>query len=698
MLNKVLLCLLISINIVACKSSDSESNKEDLQGVSPPASTTLASLTISVLPHYLVDDEELFIYDLTNDGELVVQTSVVTKALNSTELNSGEMSNGETSTTELTVELAVGHIYKVVFNPQGNLIAIKCPLAKGCLAEVATEFQDETVPFGETLKTRLTMSIITTVEQAKQITITPITELAAKLLQSSYVDEITPENIKKTQSVLANTLGLIGYQHLFENTFEKSTVQQPTENIPASLVNHEHWNNWLSRALIAGILFDQRTLNINGNSRITSIYNRLYYTLVNNDNRMGEFNQFVLADADLFLRDFVFSKTPDATAEFLAKIARMRAYLLAKNSYPEKGYLPSPNIGKEALAQSKSFLDDFRSVLYSFQTDTPEYEQVNNAVRDGYQLIEAFSNNILVDLFPVFTDVLNAVPLGSDDGEYQLDELTINYLDNKLQWQITGQYEGLTLALTIKINRIQVNAITGNAFVFSAQGQLSTEAIRTELTDTKFSIQLNPAEDPFSGQTDGTGFIGITTQAQISQAQSNEQFTGTMDARITIHLNDDNQLLNTLESAAIVGELTNSSSHKLSLGIIHPNVEQEQSDELISKDVIAAVSYSAPVHGLGEPQLTLFVDYEEIADGLTVSNIDTIAYFEGRMAQFSFSGKSNNFTYQGINQDNTQWQIKVKKKVAEGDVRLNNEIQGTPRVLKDLPGIMFNDGNFISIF
>ncbi|MDO6507242.1 hypothetical protein Q4506_06960 [Colwellia sp. 4_MG-2023] len=689
-----LFTVIILSNLTACNSSstDNASTADNLpvtEAQTNPSNT--AELTLSIMPNYLISDEEVFVYDLTDNNALVKQTRVYPD---------------EQGLTTATLALEQNHIYKIVFNPNNNRSAIRCSLPNGCIETLFSNNEYESIAFGQPINTRLQLAAIVELTGDQALTVDVTTDLVAQLVQSNYVDEVNSNTLKQTQSVLANTLGFLGYNQADQQSDKSS------------------WNYWNMQAFNAALLFENRLIYNNVNDHLGSIFRRLYFTLIDEENLIDEFNQFYIADADLFLQDIILNNSNDncltntntlaeallaaqtstatncvvVTEEEQYQISRLRAYLLSKNIYPEKGYLPSPYVQETDLVKSKSFLNDFRSILYTFENNDDAYDQVNTTLSDGYELIDGFTNTILVDVFPLFNDVLDTVPLNSNDGSYQLNDLNIVYQDSELEWVLTGQYQDLILDLTIRMNTIQLNATEGNLFTIAANGTITSNELHSTLTDAEFEIKLDPADDIFSGTPDGSGFIAINAQNMAITKQTQE-FTGAMTARIELHLVENIGVIETLESASIFGTLfDDDTEHQLSVSMVHPNVNQETSENLIPNGMTATVTYSAAILGLGEPLLTVYMDLDNAQEGLSIDNIDMAAYFEGRLAHFTFAGRTNNFTYQGQNQDGVEWFITLASKEADGYVSLTSNEYGTPRVLKDLVGIMFNDGNFISIF
>ncbi|MCP4322021.1 MAG: hypothetical protein GY787_09265 [Alteromonadales bacterium] len=650
---KKILIVLIFIFLAGC--NDSTKSDKSVAGVLPANNITVS---VTVPDWLLQQDLELLVFDQTTDNELVAQTMLFV------------------AEQETELVLQTGHIYKFTVNPVNNLIEVSCPLLDGCFMPNT----DKKVSLGSLLQTRLSFSAIKNVTDNAPIELSLITDLAVKLVEGSYVEAVTPTTIKQVNSVLANTLGIISHQAI--------------NKAPAELTQ---WNRWLKEAINIAILFDNNTVILNGTSHLKTINRRLLHTLTDKGNRLEEFNQFVLTDAEQYLQQLALSgEVPD---EQLYELAKLRAYVLSKAIYPNKGFLPSPYLNEDDLAVTKHFLDDYRSLLYTFADDSSEYNQLNNATTAGFDLINQVSENLFDDLFSIFSDVIEAVPLSAASGIYQVDELSVDYNKEDNQWHIDGNYNDLDLNLTITLGRFVVNAFTGNSYQFSLSGSLASDEISTTFTTAKISLFNNPPEDPFGGSADGTGHIRLTSELIIENADTS--FAGQMLIQMNTHKNISKagELVQHVEFTQVYGDLHQAQgTSQLALSLVHPDINNEVQTKILPDNLVTAVNYSGSVLGLGEPLLTMYLPFKKAKGGLDLENLDIIAYFEGRLSQFQFNGSSKKFTYQGHNQDGVEWSLTYIKKETQGQVNLLGKEQGKPRVLKDLAGIMFNDGNFISIF
>jgi len=634
-----------------------DSTKSDQSVVdSLPASNITVSLTV---PQWLLQqDLELVVYDQTTDNELVAQTMLFV------------------AEQETELVLQTGHIYKFTVNPANNPIAVSCPLFDGCFMPD----DDRKVSLGSLMQTRLSFSAIKNVTDNTPIELSLITDLAVKLVEGTYVEAVTPATIKQVNSVLANTLGIIAYQAI--------------DQVPSEL---SQWNHWLKEAINIAILFDNNEIIANASSHLKTINRRLLQTLTGKDNRLDEFNQFVLTDAAQYLQQQ--SLSDEVPAEQLYELAKLRAYVLSKAIYPNKGFLPSPYLNEEDLAATKHFLDDYRSLLYTFADDSAEYHQLNDATTAGFDLINQVSENLFDDLFAIFSDVIEAVPLSAASGLYQVDALSVDYNKEDNQWHIDGKYNDINLNLIITLDRFNVDAFTGNSYQFALSGNLASDEISTTFTTAKITLFNNPPEDPFGGSADGTGHIRLTSELIIENADTS--FSGQMLIQMNTHKNvsEQDSLIQHVEFTQVYGDLQQEQgTSQLALSLVHPDINNESQTKILPESLVTAVNYSGEILGLGEPLLTLYLPFKKAKYGLDLEDLDIIAYFEGRLSQFQFNGSSKKFTYQGKNQDGVEWSLTYIKKETQGQVNLLGKQQGKPRVLKDLAGIMFNDGNFISIF
>lgn len=420
---------------------------------------------------------------------------------------------------------------------------------------------------------------------------------------------------------------------------------------------------------------------------------RLTGSLNNNQGTWNQFFAFIMQDANAFLSAESQWLT---TVEEKQKSAEIRAHLLSKLLFPEKGFKPSPYLFETDLQQSKRFLDDYRSLLYTFVDNTPEYQQVVDATRSMNDFMTDLSETIFTDLFDLFNDVLDEVPSNSDTGNYQLGELSIQYNNDDLHWQLTGDYKGLDVNLSVTLQSVSSSSFVGNRYQLLTDGTIGATKTNLQLTQAEIVIFQNPPEDPFGGEADGSGYITVKSGIQVSQ--SDDQFAGDIDIRLTTHMVA-GQLIENTESMQIQGALTNSGfTQDVSIILIHPDVMSETKDGLFSDDLVSAVTYSAPIKGLGEPLLTIYVPYKDLSKKLNIRDLNIIAYFEGRLTKFIYKGTVKNFDYLGENQDGVNWNLVYRKKETEGAVYMGKDEKGKPRVVKSLPGIMFEDGNFVSIF
>ena len=579
----------------------------------------------------------------------------------------------------VAVTLDSARLYRVTLNPDNDIIDIKCPLFAGCY----DERNDAQVNYDAPISTRLSVSALVYVDSDQDIEISPISDLTYKLFDATYRADEPKLSLLKARSTMANTLGVISYHQL-------AGPEHSTDD------RNEH----LQKAINIAALFEGNRIKSNATSHLKTIARRVIQTVNGQQNRLDEFNRFIFDDAADYLQQYAqhVNSAADVNAAQQVLLAKLRAFVLSKSIYPDKGFLPSPYLGESKLETSKHFLDDYRSLLYTFVDDSNEYQQVVSATTLAYELIEHVTSNLFDDTFDLFNRVLDQVPLNSDTGQYQVDDLIIAYDADALNWHIKGDHKGKTIALNVIFENITVNAFSGNLFSFAVEGKIASSNAAILLRGAEIELYQTPPDDPFGGESDGTGSINIISS--VTASKNGDSYTGLFKAQLTTHKQPgETPLVQNLEYAQVYGTLTGpAQDHQLGLALVHPDINNETSSKLMPDSLLALVNYSSPIKGIGEPVLGIYMPFADVDKGFDVNNLQAIVYFEGRLSQFTFNGTTSKFDYTGRNQDGVAWQLTYRKKEADGQVNYLQQQMGHPRVLKDLAGLMFSDGHFVSIF
>jgi hypothetical protein len=579
----------------------------------------------------------------------------------------------------IALPLNTERLYRVTVNPDNDYIDIKCPLFDGCY----DERNDAQVTYNAPINTRLSLSALVYVDTDQDIEISPISDLTLKLFDATYRADEPKMSLLQARSTMANTLGVISYHQL----------AQPEQGT-------DYRNYHLQKAINIAALFEGNSIKANATSHLKTIARRVIQTVNGQQNRLDEFNRFIFDDAADYLQQYAqhVNSAADVNATQQVTLAKLRAFVLSKSVYPNKGFIASPYLGESKLETTKHFLDDYRSLLYTFVDDSNEYQQVVSATTLAYELIDHVTSNLLDDSFDLFNRVLDQVPLNSNTGQYHVDDLIIDYDDDALTWQINGDHKGKTVALNVSFENITVDSFAGNLFSFAVNGKIASSNAAILLNDAEIELYQTPPDDPFGGEGDGTGSINIISK--VTATQGSDAYTGIFKAQLTTHKQPGKTtLVQNLEYAQVYGTLAGpAQDHQLALALVHPDINHETSSKLMPNSLLALVNYSSPIKGLGEPVLGIYMPFADVDQGFDVNNLQAIVYFEGRLSQFTFNGTTSKFDYTGRNQDGVEWQLTYRKKEADGEVNYLQEQMGHPRVLKDLAGLMFSDGHFVSIF
>jgi hypothetical protein len=563
--------------------------------------------------------------------------------------------------------------YRAVFNPLNEFIALKCPLRNGCRTEASNRF----VPYGSPVNSRVGLSAYHNAALGSKIDVGVLSDQVAKLYQAGvYADAAHPLNT--IHSFVANVFGHLGYETAF-------------------LINTDDIrNSFLVKALDAAGLTQSGVVLANGNSALTSMSRRLREHLAGDIQAVANLNELWINDTLDFMQAEMLSCSACTDTEF-GILARARAVIGSRNHPLATPYMPSPAVEMvEPIAKAKQNMTDFRALYYSLDSETPAYATVISDVRNIGTIVGHFATLVTEDLFDLFADVLSDVPIGSDDGDYKLGALDINYTDSTQQWVLEGTYKGLTVNATVTMLSLTIDSGGESRIEASLNGSVVNPELNSTLNDVTFnlvSFSETSQQNPKS-----TGYIAVDGDFLLRRGAS--VYEGMIRSRLESITTADDVDKQVLESVYLSGELRRTANtSRVTISLVNPSLflESETAD-IIPEHVVTGVSYNDTLEGLSSASLTLFFPFEDLNSFRIQDNIDVSASFAGRFMEFNFSGSNTTFVYSGRTHDDIRWDFKVDDRVPAGFKYFNGTKIGEVRMLKDVPGVMFTDGNFVSIF
>lgn len=606
-------------------------------------------------------------------GGLVVQGQTV--QVFSTDSAQNLLGTGTTdSNGQAVIQVARQNQYRIVFNPTSEFAPLRCPLREGCLTQASNNF----VAYKQPINSRLSLNAIHNSADGDKVAVGVLTELVYRLwFNDLYAD--SPSQLQQIHSLLANMVGYLDYNQRF---------QRNSGDLRNDII--------VSAFDVAGITNGSVVVS-NGNSQLNNLYRSIDSHLKGDQAALDNFNKLLLKNALNFIQQEMLSCI-SCTEEQQLQMAKAKTVVASKFQVPAAGYMPSPTLGlQNNLDKAKASLADFRALYYSLDSETPAYQTVISDVRNLGVVLKEFSTTLTEDVFDLFSDVLSEVPPGSNSGSYSLAGLEIEYDDTAQRWVLKGSFNGLIVDLDVVLSELSIDSSDLSQILILVNGKLTAEIVESTFNNVEFDLRSRATSDSLA-KPYSSGSISVNGDLRLRRGALN--YVGDVLARIELVERADGSSGEVLESVHLNGDLIwPANESEVAISLVNPKVLSTDAEQgIIPEYTLTAVSYSDQIEGLAEPSLTIYFPFEQLNTFNIQDNIDVSAYFAGRMTEFSFSGSNTTFTYSGKNQDGLNWDFVVDDRKPSGLMYLGKQEVGEVRMLKDIPGVMFNDGNFISLF
>lgn len=348
---------------------------------------------------------------------------------------------------------------------------------------------------------------------------------------------------------------------------------------------------------------------------------------------------------------------------------------------------PSP-ISPELDKDSRVLLTQVRDLLAVADLQQGEY---SNQIETKLANIEAMfgdNTNLLVETFAtVVGDVLSTyAPLGDyPSGEYQWQTLTVTYNSAPYRWTIKGDYEGVTIDAAIRVPEWRISGILGNRIRAELTANLSKESSSLLVNAQELLIELDPGA---ATTFDQSGIISLATDVKIIDLGQS------FDANLSVSLKRIYQgevLTSTLDSFSLKGEhefngeLTDIAVFAIDETPLNPDDDAYQVSLVLSSDINGANDFKIAILG-GNNQLSEL-------NNATLSVLINNKVLEVQLVQTGSQIKAKLIGLNG------RWlDLSVNGKNYAGALYYGNYEVGKIKVVRGVPGVLFPDGSFESLF
>ncbi|QTL34560.1 hypothetical protein [Pseudoalteromonas viridis] len=555
---------------------------------------------------------------------------------------------------QMTVTLDTGVLYQFEFSP--NVERALCPRKLGCGRALRDDPNDingnEEIDFGEPVSASVSYSLA-----AKPIA------GQNQLYFSSYATLLSESKLDSTVLSLTNT---------------------PIYHLSHSRINQSLQAEYAANAFTYADIM--RQLNIQGSQddeilpladAFQLAYQQSDYTLW--QSYIDEVNQYFM-ETLLDEKDSVlFSSVVDQVLLIANEALQLQDMVALEDS---------------GIVFNNDLLNHFRDSLGVVRLQEEKYrdeldvklKEIESVVSD-----DIVQNSFLALAEAVYDVVNNVSPArNSEPGNYQVGELDIVYTtDSSFSWRVTGSNREFEVSMDVTSSEWRKSPTLGDRI--SASGVVSVRkgdvSLEADLSDIFLLFDGSVDEDNLQSATGTSRFAGKVT---LQTAES----TTKADMRLRL-----NRVLSPSESVeSIIANLRLRGDFE-TVNQVTPvtlyAAEQSPFEFDTMLDLVFGIHVDFDLKGGPDFQLQLAAD----PDNFTNLNSAEIAYLlGGKVMQLDVrrSGDNNNIVAQG--KDGYWLDVKQKGRNFTGGYYYGDQLIGDVKTVRGIPGVLFPDGSFESLF
>ncbi|WP_194867877.1 hypothetical protein [Pseudoalteromonas sp. PPB1] len=343
---------------------------------------------------------------------------------------------------------------------------------------------------------------------------------------------------------------------------------------------------------------------------------------------------------------------------------------------------------------NNELLDHFRDSLgvvrlqeekYSDELDT-KLREIESVVSD-----DVVQESFLALAEAVYNVVDNVSPArNSEPGNYQVDDLDVVYTTDPLfNWQVTGFNRGFEVSMDVTMSEWRKSPILGDRIV-------GVGVVSVRKGDVSLEADLNDIFLLFDGSIDGDNLQTATGTSHFAGEVTLQTAASMTKADLRLHLDRVRSPGNSVES--IIANLRLRGDFE-TVNQVTPvalyAAEQSPYEFDTALDLAFGLHVDFDLKGGPDFQLQLAAD----PNNFTNLNSAEISYLVGgRVMQLDVrrSGDNNNIVAQG--KDGYWLDIKQKGRNFTGGYYYGDQQIGDVKTVRGVPGVLFPDGSFESLF
>jgi len=376
--------------------------------------------------------------------------------------------------------------------------------------------------------------------------------------------------------------------------------------------------------------------------------------------------------------------------------AQVNRYLIEEKFKLNRLQLSSPAIltpSHSSDLNDKILLEQFRNIFAFINIQELKYnDEVNNKVKELSNIITDDSEKTAAIFSEVLTEVLQLYSPINDTpaGLYQYQGLDINYTGSPYTWIISGVYKETEVDLELTIPQWRISAARGDFFKATIAGNVSSTDTTLTINTDELLLKFDGVADVFNDDKAKTAIFNLITNISIATEY------GEMIGRINIEgervENESGQLFAILNQFSFSGLLTTiNQTTNISIMAAKYSESLEQNEN----DFFYNILLDLPSSGSSDFRLSisgLNTNFEQL------DNVNLALRMQGKVIELNLvqSKDTRKLLVKGL--DGRWLTIDQKKKEYSGQLNFGNMKIGEVITIRGLPGVLFPDGEFHSIF
>ncbi|MCG7547674.1 hypothetical protein [Pseudoalteromonas sp. Of7M-16] len=499
------------------------------------------------------------------------------------------------------------------------------------------------------------------------------------------------EPINAEISYEAIALPVPGLNQLLFSTFSSALVSAkldsaiwsltaaPNYHITQSTILNEQKAEYVANALTYADIMQQHTTG----QKDTSLFsNAIAEGVSGNSEAISVYKQL----ANQYLSETLLSEESNTVYRVSsAKVLLEVNELLRLNS--------SRELHTEIKPYTNELLTEVRNALGVLRLQDEQYsEEIKSKLEEVEDLANSDAQNAFLASLEVIGDVVKHVsPFeGSVAGEYSLPGLNIEYqTENGFRWIITGVRRGFEVDMDITVPQWRISPLLGDKIVGSGKGSVTKPDIALDFVFDQFEIVTEGRFDPNNieevvGVSDATGNVKLTQGSSILSGDIEIDY---LRNRLSVRT-----IKAVIPYLSIDGVLT--TPNQVTPIRLYAN-ERSPLAMRSDMDLVFGAQLELPLNGGKDLRIQLSGEPDMLSD---FTSADVSLILGGHVSEVTVTNLVGNINLIVRGRDGYWVDIKKKKELYTGGFYFGDKLVGDVRTIRGIPGILFPDGSFESLF